>query len=110
MEKKRALTAFSALSQDTRLDAFRLLIAVGDKGLLSGEIGTKLGQKPNTISANLTILLNAGLIRNRREGRAVRYFADFEGIRALLGFLMEECCGGQPALCQPVIDEVACAV
>ena len=100
--------AFSALSQDIRLDAFRLLINAGDKGLLSGEIGLQLGQKPNTISTNLSILLNAELIRNRREGRAVRYFADFEGIRAMLGFLMEDCCGGEPALCQKVIDEVTC--
>lgn len=110
MEKKKALSAFSALSQETRLDAFRLLIKAGDTGMLSGEIGDALGQKPNTISTNLAILLNAALIRNKREGRSVRYFADFAGIGAMLGFLMEECCGGKPALCQPVIDEIACAL
>jgi hypothetical protein len=61
------------------------------------------------MSANLGILARAGLIRSVREGRSIRYFADMEGMRGLLAFLMEDCCGGCPELCQPVIDEIACA-
>jgi DNA-binding transcriptional ArsR family regulator len=61
------------------------------------------------MSANLTVLLNAGLVRNERQGRTVRYFADFDAVRGLLAFLMEDCCGGRPELCKPVIDEIACA-
>ena len=109
MDKKNTLSAFAALSQETRLDAFRLLIQAGDKGMLSGEIGEHLEVRQNTMSVNLAILLNAGLLRNEREGRSVRYFADFEGMRGLLGYLMEDCCGGKPSLCQPVIDQIACA-
>ena len=109
MEKNRALASLSALGQDTRLDVFRLLVKAGASGMLAGEIGSALGVRQNTLSANLAILLNAGLVRNTREGRAIRYFADMEGMRALLGFLMEDCCGGRPELCQPVIDEIACA-
>ena len=108
MDRKYALAAFAALSQPTRLDVFRLLIRAGTAGMLSGEIGEQLNVRQNTMSANLAILLNAGLIRNERHGRTVRYFADFDGMRGLLGFLMEECCGGNPRLCQPVIDEIAC--
>ncbi len=91
------------------MDVFRLLVTAGSQGMLSGEIGRQLGIRQNTMSANLAIMLNAGIIRNRREGRSIRYFADFEGIRGLLAFLMEDCCGGRPELCQPVIDEIACA-
>ncbi len=91
------------------MDVFRLLVQSGATGMLSGEIGKCLNVRQNTMSANLTILMNAGLIRNQREGRAVRYFADFDGMRGLLAFLMEDCCGGRPELCQPVIDEIACA-
>lgn len=109
MEKTHALAAFSALGQDTRLDAFRLLIGAGATGMLAGEIGHALGVRQNTLSTNLSILLNAGLVRNAREGRGIRYFADMDGMRALLAFLMEDCCGGRPELCQPVIDEIACA-
>jgi hypothetical protein len=32
-----------------------------------------------------------------------------EGIRGLMGFLLEDCCGGQPELCRPVLDQIACA-
>jgi len=109
MDKTRTLASLSALGQETRLDVFRLLIHAGGDGLLAGEIATALGVRPNTLSANLTVLLNAGMIRNSREGRAIRYFADMEGLRALLGFLMQDCCGGKPELCQPVLDSLTCA-
>ncbi len=109
MDKKSALKAFSALSQGTRLDVFRLLVQADEQGMLSGEIGERLGVRQNTMSTNLAILLNAGLVRNEREGRTVRYFADYEGIRGLLAYLMEDCCRGKPELCQPLIDQIACA-
>lgn len=102
-------SAFSALSQKTRLDVFRLLIKAGTTGLLAGELGERLDVKQNTMSANLTVLLNAGLVRNERQGRTIRYFADFEAIQGLLAFLMEDCCGGRPELCKPIIDEIVCA-
>jgi ArsR family transcriptional regulator, arsenate/arsenite/antimonite-responsive transcriptional repressor len=108
MDKDSTLSALSALGQETRLDVFRLLVRAGQEGLLAGEIGDALGVRQNTMSANLSVLNQAGLIRNRREGRAIRYFADMEGMRGLLAYLMEDCCGGRPELCQPVIEAVAC--
>lgn len=109
MDKLEVLSAFSALSQPTRLDVFRLLVQAGTQGISAGEIGQKLDVRQNTMSANLAVLLNAGLIRNEREGRSIRYFVDFEGLRGLLGFLLEDCCGGRADLCRPLIDEIACA-
>lgn len=109
MDKLDALNCFSALSQQTRLDVFRLLVKAGAQGLLSGEIGENLEVRQNTMSANLAVLLNSGLVRNERQGRTIRYYADFDAMRGLLGFLMEDCCGGRPELCQPVIDEIICA-
>lgn len=108
-DAQRALSAFAALSQPTRLDVFRLLIQIGEDGLAAGEISEMLDVQQNTLSTNLSILLKAGLIRNQREGRSIRYFADLDGVRSLLAFLMEDCCGGKPELCQPLIDEIACA-
>lgn len=104
----QALSAFAALSQATRLDVFRLLVKAGDTGLTAGEVAQTLGVLQNTLSANLSVLLHAGLVRNTREGRTIRYFADMDRMRALLGFLMEECCGGNPDQCQPVIDALGC--
>lgn len=109
MDNSDAIVSFAALSQPTRLDVFRLLVKAGAQGMLSGEIGERLDVRQNTMSANLAVLLNAGLVRNERQGRTIRYFADFDAMRGLLGFLMEDCCGGRPDLCQPVIDEIACA-
>lgn len=109
MDNKNALDAFAALSQPTRLDVFRLLIKAGDVGMSAGDISGTLGVRQNTMSANLSILARSGLIRSAREGRSIRYFADMQGMRGLLGFLMEDCCGGNPELCQPVINELACA-
>mgnify|MGYP003919857897 CR=1 FL=1 len=103
-----AIDAFAALSQPTRLDVFRLLIKAGEKGMSAGDISDTLEVRQNTMSANLSILVRSGLIRNKREGRSIRYFADMDGMRSLLAFLMEDCCGGNPELCQPVINELAC--
>ncbi len=109
MDELNALSVFAALSQQTRLDVFRLLVKAGADGMPSGEIGERLDVRQNTMSANLTVLLNAGLVRNERHGRTIRYFTDFDTIRGLLAFLMEDCCGGRTEICQPVIDEIACA-
>jgi len=109
MDKIKTLNALSALGHETRLDVFRLLIKAGSDGMLAGEISDSLDVRQNTMSSNLNILMQADLISNRREGRAIRYFANMEGMRGLLAFLMEDCCGGSAELCQPVIDEIICA-
>lgn len=109
MDKNDALNAFAALSQTTRLDVFRLLIRVGGSGMSAGDISDTLCVRQNTMSANLAVLARSGLIRSEREGRSIRYFADMDGMRGLLAFLMEDCCGGRPEQCQPVINELACA-
>ena len=109
MDKSNALTAFAALSQDTRLDAFRLLMRAGDAGMAAGDIATALDARQNTMSTNLSVLQSAGLIRSQRHGRSIRYYADLTGVQGLLAFLMEECCGGHPDQCQPLINEIACA-
>lgn len=108
MDSQNALDAFAALSQSTRLDVFRLLIKAGETGMSAGEVGDTLGVRQNTMSANLSILARSGLIRSERQGRSIRYFADMNGVRGLLAFLMEDCCAGRPELCQPVINLIAC--
>ena len=108
MEFNDTLSALAALGQETRLEVFRLLIRAGRTGMQAGEIADALDVRQNTMSANLSILLRAGLIRNEREGRAIRYYANIDGVRRLLSFLMEDCCGGRSELCEPVLDAIAC--
>ena len=108
MDKDCALSALSALGQDTRLEVFRLLVRAGSQGIPAGEIATTIGAVQNTTSAHLKVLTHAGLIRAERDGRTIRYVADMIGFRDLLAFLMEDCCNGAPELCRPVIDAVTC--
>lgn len=108
MDNNYALDAFAALGQSTRLDVFRLLIKAGGAGMSAGAISDALDVRQNTMSANLSILVRSGLIRSKREGRSIRYFSDMNGLRGLLSFLMEDCCGGCPDLCQPILDELTC--
>jgi DNA-binding transcriptional ArsR family regulator len=109
MEINAASDAFGALAQPTRLSVLRALVKAGPGGMAAGEISEGLGVRANTMSANLAVLSRARLIRSERQGRSIRYFADMDGIGALLAFLMEDCCGGRPELCQPVIKEISCA-
>lgn len=109
MDISDATIALSALSQPSRLEIFRQLIQAGPAGMPAGAIGEKLEIKQNTLSANLTVLRNAGLIRNEREGRSIRYFADINGLSGLLSFLLQDCCGGRADLCQPLINDIASA-
>lgn len=99
MQLPLAVEALSALAHAHRLAVFRLLVRAGAEGVPAGEIAREIGALPNTLSTHLTILGNAGLIRSRREGRSVIYSADYDGMRDLLGFLVEDCCGGRPEIC-----------
>ena len=108
MDKLNALSSFAALAQETRLDVLKLLIKAGEQGLSAGEIGEHLGIKQNTMSANLGVLARTNLVSNKREGRSIRYYANFAGIRELIGFLMEDCCGGNPEICEPLLEQMKC--
>jgi DNA-binding transcriptional ArsR family regulator len=111
MESELAVKRLSALAQDSRLAVFRLLVRAGRDGVAAGDIARTLDITPNTLSAQLTILTNAGLVTNRREGRSIIYTAGFDQMSALLLYLMEDCCQGHPEVCAPLAaaaGRVAC--
>lgn len=107
MDITQALTAFAALSQPLRLEAFRLLIKAGPTGMAAGDIATALDAKANTTSQNLAHLMQAGLISNTRDGRSIIYRANMDGLNALLRFMLEDCCGGNADACTPLINMIA---
>lgn len=98
----RAVDALSALAHRHRLGVFRLLVKAGFDGMPAGDVAREIGALPNTLSTHLAILDRAGLIRSRREGRSVIYTANYDGMRELLGFLVADCCGGRPEICEPL--------
>jgi DNA-binding transcriptional ArsR family regulator len=102
MDTQDAVKRLSALAQDARLEVFRLLVKAGPDGMAAGDIARKLKTAANTMSAQLLILSNAGLIRARRDGRSIIYCVDFDAMSGLLVFLTEDCCGGRKEVCAPL--------
>ncbi len=101
MEIKAAVSALSALAQDTRLSAYRLLVGAGPAGMPAGEIAARLAEPPATLSFHLKELANAGLVNSHNEGRYVIYQTDYTAMNDLIAYLSEHCCGGHPEQCQP---------
>ena len=100
METKTVVTALAALAQDSRLAIFRALVQAGPAGLAAGRISELTGIAPSSLSFHLKELSHAGLASSQQSGRNVIYRAEFAAMNDLLGFLTENCCGGNP--CSPV--------
>jgi ArsR family transcriptional regulator, arsenate/arsenite/antimonite-responsive transcriptional repressor len=99
MDAPRALAALAALGQPTRLEIFRLLIASEPDGLPAGAMAEKIGAPHNTLSSHLSIMARSGLVRGTRDGRSIVYRADVDAMRDLIEFLVNDCCGSHPELC-----------
>jgi DNA-binding transcriptional ArsR family regulator len=103
MEQNEAVAALNALGQESRLRVFRLLIRRGPDGMPAGDIAEQLKVPANTMSSHLAVLSRAGLVASRKQGRSVIYAVDLKGTRRLLAFLVEDCCGGKPEVCRPLL-------
>lgn len=105
MENTDAIDVFAALAQPTRLDAFRLIMAHEPHGLPAGEVARRLEVPQNTMSSHLAVLNRAGLISAERHSRSIIYRAELDRVREVASFLVSDCCGGRPELCEPLVAE-----
>jgi len=102
METNTAVTALAALAQHSRLAVFRCLVQAGPQGLAAGEIAEALALPPSSLSFHLKELTRADLLLSRQDGRFVIYAPNFAAMNELIGFLTDNCCGGQPCeVCIP---------
>ncbi len=92
MDIQEALIAFDALSQETRLRVFRLLVEHGPDGAPAGTLSQALDIPHNTLSFHLSHMNNAGLVVSRRQGRSIIYSANFDFFTNLIRFMIEDCC------------------
>ena len=95
MEIKDAITSLAALAHNSRLEIFRLLVQKGPEGMAASAIAEKVGLPNATLSFHIKGLTHAGLVNARQDGRFIYYAADYSGINGLMGYLTENCCGGQ---------------
>jgi ArsR family transcriptional regulator, arsenate/arsenite/antimonite-responsive transcriptional repressor len=106
MELNHAMDTLHALSQETRLKIFRLLVKSGPGGLQAGEIARRVAAPQNTISTHLAVLARARLVTRTRKGREIIYAPQLAVIHDLVLFLTHECCEGRPELCGPIVDDL----
>ena len=103
-----AVEVLGALAHDTRLSVFRMLVKAGPDGLIAGAIAQAANVPPSTMSHHLGILERAGLVESERESRLIHYRADYERMRRLLAFLMEDYCQGVPEMYADLFGELDC--
>ena len=101
MESTSVVKALAALAQSSRLEVFRSLVVAGDTGLTPSVLSDSLGVAANTLSFHLKELLHADLISQERVGRNLVYRAQFDRMNAVLAYLTQNCCQGQPCLLVP---------
>ena len=101
MEDKYVIKALAALAQPNRLQIFRSLVVKGAEGLTPALIAEELGMPANTLSFHLKELMNADLISQERSGRNLIYRAQYDRMKAVLSFLTQNCCQGEPCEVSP---------
>ncbi|MET3915618.1 ArsR family transcriptional regulator [Variovorax sp. OAS795] len=98
MEEQEIVKSLAALAQPLRLQVFRALVVAGPAGLTPGALVDALGVQATSLSFHLKELTHSGLVTQERSGRNLIYRAAFERMNALIGYLTENCCGGEACL------------
>lgn len=106
---KTAVSRLAAIAHEGRLALLRRLIQAGPEGLPAGELARFAQLNAPTASAQLLVLRNADLIHSERVGRQIIYRANYAGMTELLSYLMEDCCGGNRSICEPLTATLSCA-
>ncbi len=89
---------FSAMGTEARLRIVQLLLTAHPEGLVVTEIQEELEIPGSTLSHHLDKLRAENLVRVQRESTFLRYTANTDALRELLGFLYAECCTRSRAL------------
>jgi len=89
---------FTALGTGSRLRIVRLLLSAHPEGMVVNEIADELDISGSTLSHHLDKLRAQDLVTVQREGTFLRYAANTETLRELLGFLYAECCTRNKAI------------
>jgi DNA-binding transcriptional ArsR family regulator len=106
MDQASVIRALAALAQPVRLDVFRALVVAGPRGMTPSTMAEGLGIPPSSLSFHLKELTNAGLIVPERASRNLIYRAAFDRMNAVVQYLTQNCCQGEP--CAVDASAVSC--
>jgi len=98
MKESQVISALGALSSEHRLKIFRHLVKAGGAGSSAGDIGRAVKAAPSKVSFHLSALERANLVSSERDSRHIIYQANFRVMGAVLNYLMQDCCQGNPAI------------
>lgn len=106
MEAHDAVRSLAALAQPVRLQVFRALVVAGPEGMTPGALVDAIAVPGTSLSFHLKELLHSGMVTQERSGRNLIYRAAFGQMSALIGYLTENCCDGEPC----AVDSAAACV
>lgn len=91
MNIKEAATVFNALSQESRLEIYRVIVKNGENGICPCDIANELKIPRNTLSFHLSLLQNADLCSYTKQGRMLIYKPNCEKVKKTMEFLHRDC-------------------
>jgi ArsR family transcriptional regulator, arsenate/arsenite/antimonite-responsive transcriptional repressor len=92
MKLDDAAARLEALGNPTRLKIYRLLVRAGAEGLPVGRLQAKIDIAASTLSHHLKALIGVGLVSQTREGTTLVCHTNYDLMRGLVDYLVEECC------------------
>jgi ArsR family transcriptional regulator, arsenate/arsenite/antimonite-responsive transcriptional repressor len=107
MKLDDAAARLEALGNPTRLKIYRALVKAGDSGMSVGKLQVKLDAAASTLSHHLKTMMIVGLIHQERQSTTLICRATYDVRRALVGFLVSECCA--EGACQPAATKTNAA-
>lgn len=92
MQIEEAAQGFAAMGSEARLDVLNCLVRAGEAGLTIGTIQERTGIAPSTLAHHLKFLSGAGLVSQEKQGRSTINRAEFDRLRVLASYILNECC------------------
>ena len=101
MDIEIAASQLEALGNATRLSIYRTLVRAGVEGLAVGSLQERLGIPASTLSHHLKRLVDTGLVIQDRRATTLICRANYRGMNALVGYLVDECCADGECMQRP---------
>ena len=92
MKLDDAAARLEALGNPTRLKIYRTLVRAGQEGMPVGRLQARPDIAASTLSHHLKALVGVGLVSQTREGTTLVCHTNYDMMRGVIDFMVEECC------------------